>query len=97
MANVKGSKHHLEGKVPPLAWNRFPQRTGSLQWYTNLFLFADQYLDDDGGLVMFMPRGLTYELHRNALKQGYTMAGEWICQQLVPLQHVLFQNITILK
>ena len=47
--NVEGYEHHAEKRVAPLAWNRFPRKTGSLEWYSNLFLFADQYLDDDDG------------------------------------------------
>ena len=94
--NVEGFEHHVDRKVAPPAWNRFPRKIGSLEWYSNLFLFADQYLDDDSGLVVFMPHGLTYELHRNAIRRGYTITGEWICHQPVPLQHVLFQNMKVL-
>ena len=94
--NVEGFEHHVDRKVDPPAWNRFPRKTGSLEWYSNLFLFADQYLDDDGGLVVFMLHGLMYELHRNAIRRGYTIAREWICHQPVPLQHVLFQNMKVL-
>ena len=88
--NVEGFELHVDKKVAPLAWSRFPRKTGSLEWYSNLFLFVEQYLDDDGGLVVFMPHGLIYELHRNAIRRGYTVAGEWICHHPVPLQHILF-------
>ena len=83
--NVKGFEHHVDKKVAPLACNRFPRKIGSLEWYSNLFLFADQYLDNDGGLVVFMSHGLMYELHQNAIKRGYTVAREWICHQPIPL------------
>ena len=46
--------------------------------------------------MVFMPHGLTYELHQNVMKQEYTIAGEWICHQPVPLQYVLFQNMKVL-
>ena len=94
--NVEGFEHYVDRKVAPPAWNRFLRKTGLLEWYSNLFLFADQYLDDDGRLVVFMLHGLTYELHRNAIRRGYIVVGEWICHQLVPLQYVLFQNMKVL-
>ena len=55
----------------------------------------DEYLDDDGGLVVLLPFGLTYELNKWATKKGYTIAEEWICHQPKPLLHVLFDNMKV--
>jgi len=82
---TKTFEHMLDKKKAPPLWNRFPKGMTSLDWYNNLFKFADEYLDDDGKIIVFMPNDLTYELHRFALKNKYALAREWICQQLEPL------------
>ena len=66
--------------TPPPAWNRFPTGWKSKDWYNQVFRFVDTYLDDHSGLIVFMPNGLTYKLHKNAVCLGYCIKGEWICQ-----------------
>ena len=58
-------------------------------------MFADTYLDDDGGLLVFMPNGLTYELLKNAVRLGYCIKGEWICDQPQPLMHAIFEDMMV--
>ena len=43
-------------------WNNFPPGTKSKDWYRTLLSFSDTYLEDDGGLLVFMPHGLMYDL-----------------------------------
>ena len=74
--NAEGFEHHLEKKRSPPIWNRYSVGTKPSDWYTTLFSFTNEYLDDDGGLVVLMPFGLTYELNKWATKKGYTTARE---------------------
>ena len=48
---------------------------------------ADAYLDDDDDMIVMMPFGLSYELHRLAQKVGLEVKAEWICTQPEPLVH----------
>ena len=78
----------------PSDWNVVPE--GDLiPWYTSLFAFADAYLDDDGGMILMMPFGLSYELHRLAQKVGLEVKAEWICTQPEPLVHPQFPNMMV--
>ena len=67
----------------------------SKDWYNQLFRFANTYLDDDVGLIVFMPNGLTYELHKNPICLKYCIKGEWICQQPAPLVHAIFNDMMV--
>ena len=81
-------------KPPPL-WNRFLLGWKSKDWYNQLFMFANTYLDDDGRLLVFMPNGLTYELLKNAVRLRYCIKGEWICHQPQPLVHAIFEDMMV--
>ena len=54
-------------------WNNFAPSTKSKDWYRTLFSFSDTYLEDDGGLLVFMPHGLTYDLQRHATKRAWLL------------------------
>ena len=82
------SRPKISATVPD--WNNFASGTKSKDWYWTLFSFSDMYLEDDGGLLVFMPHGFTYDLQRHASKQGWVVKAEWMCYQTEPLVHVLF-------
>ena len=78
----------------PLDWNVVPE--GNLiPWYTSLFAFVDAYLDDDGGMIVMMPFGLSYELHRLAQKVVLEVKAEWICTQSEPFVYPQFPNMMV--
>ena len=87
------SKPRILATVPD--WNNFTPGTKSKDWYQTLFSFFDTYLKDDGGLLVFMLHGLTYDLQRHASKQGWVVKAEWMCYQTEPLVHVLFSWIMV--
>ena len=64
-------------------------------WYKTLFSFANTYLKDDGGLLVFMPYELMYNLQRHVSKKGWVVKAEWMCYQAEPLIHVLFPGMMI--
>ena len=66
-----------------------------IPWYKSLFAFAEEYLDDDRGMVVLMSCGLTFELHRLAQKGGMEVKAEWICTQLEPLVHPQFPHMLV--
>ena len=80
---------------PPPAWNKFPTSWKCKDWYNQLFNFADTYLDNNGRLLVFMPNGLTYELLKNAIRLRYYIKREWICQQIQPLVHAIFDDMMV--
>ena len=62
-------------EASPPDWNLVPE--GNLiPWYTSLFAFVEAYLDDNGGMIVMMPFGLSYELHRLAQKVGMEVKAE---------------------
>ena len=83
----------LSATVPE--WNNFGPGTRSRDWYRALFSFGETYLKDDGGLLVFMPHGLSYDLQRHATKQGWIVKAEWTCHQSEPLVHVLFPGMMV--
>ena len=62
--NVSGPG--LSATIPE--WNNFGPSTQSKDWYKTLFSFGNTYLEDDSGLMVFMPHGLSYDLQRHATK-----------------------------
>ena len=78
----------------PPEWNVVPNGDLIL-WYKSLFAFAEEYLDDDRGMVVLMPCGLTFELHRLAQKGGMEVKAEWICNQPEPLVHPQFPHMMV--
>ena len=93
--NAEGFENRLDKKKLPPIWNGYAVGTKPSEWYNTLFTFTDKYLDDDSGLVVLMPIGLTYELNKWATKKDYSVAGEWICHQQEPLLHVLYKNMMV--
>ena len=89
--NVSGPG--LSATVPE--WNNFGPGTRSKDWYRTLFSFGDTYLDDNGGLLVFMAHGLSYDLQRHATKQGWVVKAEWTCHQSERLVHVLFSGMMV--
>ena len=47
------------------------------------------------GMVVLMPCGLTFELHRLAQKSGMEVKVEWICNQPEPLIHPQFPHMLV--
>ena len=92
---VRNSHGFRDSSKPPPTWNRFPLETNFKTSYSNLFNFSIANLGNDGGLVVFMPHMLRFELHKVANKRQYWIATKWICQQLEPLLHILFENIKV--
>ena len=78
----------------PPDWNVVPERD-LIPWYISLFAFVDAYLDDNEGMIVMMPFGLSYELHRLAQKVGLKVKAEWICTQPEPLVHPQFPNMMV--
>ena len=66
-----------------------------IPWYKSLFAFAEEYLINDGGMVVLMLCGLTFELHRLAQKGGMEVKAEWICYQPEPLVHLKFPHLLV--
>ena len=78
----------------PPDWNVVP-KGDLIPWYMSLFAFADAYLDDDGGMIVMMPIGLSYELHKLAQKVSLEVKAEWICTQPELLVHPQFPNMMV--
>ena len=87
------SKPGISATVPN--WNNFAPGTKLKDWYQTLLSFSDTYLEDDGGLLVFMPHGVTYDLQRHASKQGWVVKAEWMCYQSEPLVHILFPGMMV--
>ena len=64
----------------PPDWNLIPDGD-FIPWYSSLFEFSEAFLDDNGGLVVLMPCGLSFELHRLAHRVGLEVKAKWICNQ----------------
>ena len=78
----------------PPEWNLIAN--GDLiMWYSALFAFAKAYLEDNGGMVVLMPFGLSYELYRLAQKIGFEVKAEWVCNQSEPLVHPNFPHMMV--
>ena len=83
------------GEEPsPPQWNLVADKD-VIPWYTALFTFVEAYLEDNGGMVVFMPCGLSYELHKLAQKAGFEVKTEWICNQSEPFVHPNFPNMMV--
>ena len=89
--NVSGPG--LSATIPE--WNNFGPGTRSKDWYRTLFFFGDTYLEDDDGLLVFMPHELSYDLQSHATKQGWVVKAEWMCHQSEPLVYVLFPGMMV--
>ena len=87
--NVSGPG--LSATIPE--WNNFGPGTRSKDWYRALLSFGETYLEDGGGLLVFMPHGLSYDLQRHATKLGWVVKAEWTCHQSKPLVRVLFPGM----
>ena len=78
----------------PPEWNVVPD--GNLiPWYKSLFAFTEEYLNNDEGMVVLMPCGLTFELHRLAQKDGMEVKTKWLCNQPEPLVHPQFSHMLV--
>ena len=91
---VHGIPAHEGDDATPPNWNLIPD--GDLiPWYSSLFEFSEAFLDDDGGLIVLMPCGLSFELHRLAHRAGLEVKAKWICNQSQPLVHPLFPHMMV--
>ena len=83
-----------EHDATPLEWNLIPD--GNLiPWYSSLFEFSEAFIDNDGGLVVLMSCGLSFELHRLAHRAGLEVKAQWICNQSQPLVYPLFPHMMV--
>ena len=81
--------------VQPPKWNAILDGDVTL-WYRRLFAFADSYLDNDDKIIVLMPCGLSYELHKLVIKSGFEVKAEWIYSQPKPLAHPTFSDMLVI-
>lgn len=65
------------------------------EWYTIRFEFASRFLHDDGGILIFMPSGMNWEIMRWIEKHRLKTKCEWSCHQVEPLTHPLYDDMMV--
>ncbi|KAG0631975.1 hypothetical protein M758_1G295400 [Ceratodon purpureus] len=63
------------------------------EWYSTRFEFASRFLHDDGGILIFMPSGMNYEIMRLSIEHRLRTKCEWSCHQSEPLTHPLYDDM----
>ena len=77
---INGIPASEDDDATPPEWNLIPDGDLIL-WYSSFFEFSKAFLDDDGGLVVLMPCGLSFELHRLIHRARLKVKAKWICNQ----------------
>lgn len=65
------------------------------EWYQSRFEFIDDYLQDDGAILILMPMGLSHELMHWVIKYKLKTKCEWQVHQSEPLTHPAYENMMV--
>ncbi|KAG0604272.1 hypothetical protein M758_10G158500 [Ceratodon purpureus] len=75
------------------AWNSLD---GSIRnWYSSRFEFCNDYLHDDGAILILMPMGLSHEILHWILKYKLKTKCEWQVHQSEPLAHPAYEGMMV--
>ena len=92
---IVNTEEYADSNFAPPGWNQFPDGQNAKDWYSTLFDFVDQYLDNDRGMIVLILAGLMHELLRAAKSKGLNIKVKWMCQQREPLIYVMFPNMMV--